>query len=264
MLGYLGEPVRLSELIERPPHSLEHQSYAARELRGAVVCADGWGAGFYVPDDPEPCLYRSTLPIWADCNRSQLGRAILTRCLLACVRSATDPLSVSVANTPPFSMGSLLLTHNGYVENFSNTLAREFEQRLAPETYGLMKGRTDSEYLLALVADVYSRIGGEPSPARLLAATQAAARQVLELSARTRTRTLLSLILSDGHCLVALRAAFGDAPPSLYFADRHSGSARGVIVASEPLDSPGEWLRIEPGEAWLLTADGTRQQARLL
>jgi len=46
MLGYLGAPAALGELVEEPPHSLVVQSWAARELVGAVVSADGWGASW--------------------------------------------------------------------------------------------------------------------------------------------------------------------------------------------------------------------------
>src|SRR5690606_16026892 len=75
LLGYLGESVPLGALVSAPAHSLLRQSWQARELVSATVNADGWGAGLYVEGDPAPCLYASTLPIWADANLPHLGRA---------------------------------------------------------------------------------------------------------------------------------------------------------------------------------------------
>jgi len=262
MLGYLGEPVRLSELVDQPPHSLERQSYAAKELRGAVVCADGWGAGFYVPDDDLPCLYRSTLPIWADANRAHLGRAIRSRCMLACVRSATEPLSVSVASTPPFSMGPLLLAHNGFIENFSGTLARELEQNLSDTQYRQIRGRTDTEYILALIADAYGA-SDSPSPLRLFSAVQSTLRLLLERTQRCGVQGLFALIVSDGQCLVASRAAVGNEPPSLYFSVQSAAPSRGTTIASEPLDERARWQALEPQSVSAFFPDGSREQVQL-
>lgn len=260
MLGYLGEPIRLGELLDRPPHSLEHQSYAAKELRGAVVCADGWGAGFYVPDDPLPCLYRSTLPIWADANREHLGRAIRSRCALACVRSATEPLSVSIASTPPFSMGPLVLAHNGYIENFSKTLAREIEQDLSDRHYQQIAGRTDSEYVLAMIADAYDGAGNAPSAERLAGAVTTAVRDLMQRCERARIKGLFALLVSDGGSLVAVRAAVGDEPPSLYVSTRPSVAPAGVVLASEPLDDRAAWQSLTPRHAHVFSSDGSRRE----
>lgn len=266
MLGYLGEPIRLGELLEGPPHSLERQSYAARELRGAVVCADGWGAGFYVPGDPLPCLYRSTLPIWADANREHLARAIHSRCALACVRSATDSLSVSIASTPPFSMGPLVLAHNGYIENFSRTLARQLEQDLSDTHYSQIRGRTDTEYVLASIADAYHRDhrGHAPAePVRLLNAVSTALRDLMERTERADIRGLFALLVSDGESLVATRAAVGDEPPSLYFSTRSPSVRNGVVIASEPLDTSGAWQSLPAQRACLFSADGMQNEVAL-
>ena len=51
MLGYLGRARALSTLLDDPPHSLLVQSYKAKELEGAVVNADGWGAAWYAAEE---------------------------------------------------------------------------------------------------------------------------------------------------------------------------------------------------------------------
>ena len=50
-LAWVGDPVAPAALVLAPPHSLEHQSYAARELLRGVVCADGFGIGWYADGD---------------------------------------------------------------------------------------------------------------------------------------------------------------------------------------------------------------------
>ena len=102
MLGYLGRARALSTLLDDPPHSLLVQSYKAKELEGAVVNADGWGAAWYAAEDPEPIVYRSTLPIWGDVNRTHIGRAARSTSLLAAVRRALRDRDVVIACSAPF------------------------------------------------------------------------------------------------------------------------------------------------------------------
>jgi len=56
--GYFGPPVRLSQLLNEPPHSLERQSRNAREMADSTVAGDGWGIG-WVPagDAPKPGVF---------------------------------------------------------------------------------------------------------------------------------------------------------------------------------------------------------------
>jgi glutamine amidotransferase len=55
-LAYVGEPVRLADLLLTPQHSLLRQSWAPRDMRGGgTVNADGYGIGWYPPaDTPSP------------------------------------------------------------------------------------------------------------------------------------------------------------------------------------------------------------------
>jgi glutamine amidotransferase len=52
-LVYLGAPQPLSRLLLEPPHSLVHQSWAPREMRGGgTINADGFGVGWFRPAAP--------------------------------------------------------------------------------------------------------------------------------------------------------------------------------------------------------------------
>jgi glutamine amidotransferase len=41
LLGYIGEPIILEDILLKPAHSLLVQSYQPRELREALLNADG-------------------------------------------------------------------------------------------------------------------------------------------------------------------------------------------------------------------------------
>ncbi|MGH3683255.1 MAG: ergothioneine biosynthesis protein EgtC, partial [Natronosporangium sp.] len=67
-VAYLGPPVPLSRLLCDPPHSLVHQSWAPREMRGTgTINADGFGVGWFPePAGAEPIRVRRECPIWTD------------------------------------------------------------------------------------------------------------------------------------------------------------------------------------------------------
>ena len=248
MLGYLGAPAALGELVEEPPHSLVVQSWAARELVGAVVSADGWGASWYLDGASEALAYRSVFPIWADVNRRALCRTVRSSCVLAAVRSATDPLSVSPANTQPFCHGSLSFVHNGYIDGFSTTVLRRLRSELSDEQYARIQGNTDSEHLFALVLDEHAR-GAAQSPAeRLSDAVRRALLRARALAVEAEKKALFSVVVADGNALFAARLATGAEPPSLYARPLELGA----LVASERLDDDPGWTPLAPDSALLV------------
>jgi glutamine amidotransferase len=255
MVGYLGERMRLSELVDDAPHGLERQSWAPREMQGAVVNADGWGSAWYLPDEDEPCVYRSSLPIWADANRFSLGRAISSHCFLAAVRSATDPLSHALSNTQPFVYGPLAFLHNGYAKPFREAVLRPLRQTLCDEAYRLVRGDTDSEHYFALVVDEWLQLAGlqnraqmalERATQRLLALTEAAGGVLLIAAALAESRTAIGA----GPEVALVRAALGGEPPSLYT----RRGARGSLFASEPIDAEPDWRPVAVGRSVVLGA----------
>ena len=248
MLGYLGDPASLGSLVAAPPHSLVRQSWAARELVSATVNADGWGAGVYVEGDPAPCIYASTLPVWADANLPHLGRALRSTCVLAAVRSATDPLTVAHANTQPFGAGPLLFLHNGFVQGFRSHVRRRLCGALSDQRFAGIAGTTDSEHLFALVLEELDRRGGPGGgPEPLLDAAAAAVRKMIGWAREAHAQAHFAVILADGASLVALRVATEPEPPSLYVLPEPGAIAPGVIVASERLDEDPRWQRIPAG-----------------
>jgi glutamine amidotransferase len=158
---------------------------------------------------------------------------------LANVRSATAGQAVQLSNCQPFRYGRILGIHNGYIENFRQTLYRPIRDRLNDACYQLIEGTTDSEHVFALICHALqttSNITLEKAVYQtLLTLVEWAQAQSIILS--------LNLLVSDGHCLVATRFAYPAEPPSLYWLRDDPAFASAALIASEPLFASDRWTR---------------------
>ncbi|MDX2099631.1 MAG: ergothioneine biosynthesis protein EgtC [Leptolyngbyaceae cyanobacterium bins.59] len=246
LLGYLGSPTRLENLIYKPEHSLVVQSYQPRQMTSGVVNADGFGVGWYHPQQvSEAFTYRSTVPIWNDANLPSLSRYIESGCVLAYVRSATAGQALDVSNCQPFVADRLSCIHNGFIENFRQTLYRPIRDRLSDKIYQMIRGTTDSEHIFGLFLQEVQSSPELPLEKSLYKTLTILA----DLAQVYQTSVSANLILSDGQRLVASRYAVRgnpDAPPlpapSLYWLQDHPLFPQAVLIASEPL-FPGNWMR---------------------
>lgn len=245
LLAYLGPPIPLHRLVVEPEHSLLVQSYAPREMTSGVVNADGFGFAWYDPRRPEPFLYRSILPIWADANLAHVAGYVESRCMLANVRSATPGQGLDFANTQPFHRGPLSAIHNGFVSDFHTALARTLRERLSDETYATVRGDTDSELLSAWVFQhgLASADLAEGLSRALASLATVAPGAVMSLN----------FIVSDGHGLAASRFALGCEAPSLYYLHDHAAFPGATLIASEPLFDGAAWMSCPEGS--ILTID---------
>jgi len=222
-VAYLGPPITLAELMFRGDHSLERQSWAPREMRGALLNADGFGVGFFAPHRDVPARYRSPLPLWGDETFAELAPAVLARAAIANARSATPGQGTGLANTPPYVAGGWVFSHNGLIEGFHDGPSRAIRRSLSDRAWDAMRGTTDSEALFGLFLDALET----HSPIDALARTF---ERLAELAADRRA--LLSILATDGERVLAVTHAHHGEPPSLYRARRDDA----VRVASEPLD----------------------------
>src|SRR4051812_6195146 len=230
MAGYAGPAIRLGEIVSAPKHSLVIQSYKPREMQSAVVNADGYGAAMWLDDGrPEPALYRTVAPIWADPNQAWMNERLVVRSAIAAVRSATPGIGYDLANVQPFTHGKTGFAHNGFITGFHRGARRLLTDRLKTEAFEAIQGTSDSEHIFALV--LQEGLQGAIS--------------ALESLCRELDRTAVaSIIVGDGETLSAVRWAHGLKPASLYAAPW----GEGVCVASEPLDESPRWREIPPGE----------------
>jgi ergothioneine biosynthesis protein EgtC len=249
LLGYLGQPIFLENLLEKPSHSLIVQSYQPKEMTAGILNADGFGLGWHRDRsaglvETEAFTYKNTLPIWNDPNLSSLCRYIESPSVLANVRSATPGLPVDLSNCQPFQYGRILYLHNGFIQNFRSTLARPIRDLLADRFYHGIVGNTDSEHIFALFLHYYYRLDEHPenSQARYLAAIQTTLAELKKLALEHNVTASLNLIIGDGSQLVAARFAVGAIAPSLYW--QWNAKQQSILIVSEPLDSHSRWQPI--------------------
>jgi ergothioneine biosynthesis protein EgtC len=234
MAGYVGPALRVGEIVSAPPHSLLVQSYLPREMQSGTVNADGYGAALWLDDGkPEPALYRTAAPIWADPNQRWMNERLVVCSLIGAVRSATPGIGFELANVQPFVRGRLAFAHNGFITGFRHGAQRSLRQGLGVEAYESIEGSSDSEHIFALVLDV---------DAPLPEATRKAVQRLESICAGLDRTAVATLLLGDGEQLVGVRWARGFRPATLYWA----AFKQGVALASEPLDG-ARWKEIPEG-----------------
>lgn len=252
LLGYLGPPVRLDTLMLKPEHSLIKQSYQPQEMTAGLLNADGFGLGWYHPEQPiAPCIYRNTTPIWSDQNLTNLAHYVESGCVVAYVRSATVGQSVQLSNCQPYRQEKLLGIHNGFIDDFRATLYRKLRSHLNDRCYQGIEGTTDSEHIFALVCHELE----QRPELSLQAALMSVLKRIIEWAAAANINASLNVILSDGLSLVASRYAYPNQPPSLYWIRDDLSLPGGVVVASEPIFESEHWNSVSENSLLVVTPD---------
>ncbi|NJC73813.1 ergothioneine biosynthesis protein EgtC [Planosporangium thailandense] len=233
-LAYLGPPVPLARLLTEPPHSLLHQSWAPADMRGGgTINADGYGVGWYPGDGRTALRYRCDRPMWADAGLPALAAAVMSRGVLAAVRSATVGMPIVETAVAPFTDGPWLFSHNGAIAGWPDSVAKVASQLPTVDLLTL-DAPTDAALLWALVR---ARLRAGATPARAVAETVT---EVADAAPGSR----LNLLLTDGTQIVATTAG-------------HALSVRRadglVLVSSEPLDDDPSWEPVPPGRLVVAT-----------
>ncbi|WP_413162865.1 ergothioneine biosynthesis protein EgtC [Capilliphycus salinus ALCB114379] len=237
LLGYLGSTISLERILFDPPHSLIVQSYQPREMKEALLNADGFGIGWYhATQQTDPFTYKNILPAWSDVNLNSLSRYIESGRILAYVRSATPGQAVNLTNCQPFQFERMLFIHNGYIKEFRTSLYRLIRNRLRDPVYQAVEGTTDSEHIFGLLVNELTS-AHKPTVAEALQTTLMILQELAELA---EVKALVNVIICDGKQMVASRFAVGGIPPSLYWLQNDPKFPDSVIIASEPL-FPGNW-----------------------
>jgi gamma-glutamyl hercynylcysteine S-oxide hydrolase len=252
MVGYLGGPeATLSSVALEGEHSLLVQSYAPREMMSGVVNADGFGVGWYVPEDEEPAVYRSNGSLWSDRSFAGISPRIRARTVFAAVRSATPGLPVEESGVPPFSSGPYLFMHNGAIRDFRRKAMRTLRERLSDEAYSGLLGVTDSETIFAGLLDLLRE-----DPADLAGAARETIRHVTEVCDGLDVKATLNLAVTDGTAMAFTRYSTGGPGNSLYFVEDAEAFPGAFVVASERLDRDPGWREV-PDRHLLEVGEGT-------
>lgn len=259
-LGWLGAPVSVASLVLDQPSGLLVQSYAPRRQKHGLMNADGWGVGFFSPragnddcggpgpgpgPDPDadadadpapnadadgdvdavPRRWRSASPLWGDASFASVAPALISRCVVAAVRSASVGMAIEPSASAPFTDGTWLLSHNGIVDRAVLPASRWAEST------------NDSALLAALIFE---------------RGVDALARTIVEV-ATDDPGARLNILAADGSCLVA--TTWGDTLSVLRRND-------GVVLASEPYDDDHAWQEI-PDRHLVKVVDGRVQLTAL-
>jgi predicted glutamine amidotransferase len=146
--AYRGAPIRTSELLLHPVHSIVAQSLDS-PLGAEPVNGDGFGFGWYPADgDGPPGVFRSIEPAWHDRNLRSLAEAVRSPLFLCHVRAAAGP-PIQQTNCHPFSHENWLFMHNGVIAEFA-AVKRDLVLAVDPALYPGILGTTDSEVLFHL------------------------------------------------------------------------------------------------------------------
>ena len=234
LAAYLGPPLLLKQFLFDPSHSLVKQSWAPREMDEAVLNADGFGFGWYTGQQ-QPATYLNTHPIWSDSNLTGLASTLTSGIWLACVRSATPGQMTGLVNTQPFSNGSLLFMHNGFIKNFNPEYRVKFHNILKAEIQAGINGHTDSEYIFALFRQEIL-LNPDTDPVTRLGRCLAQIPEIIDGGT-----ALLNIIICDGSRIYVTRHAVNGHSPSLYYAVNAGLFSDAVVVASERMTEDSCW-----------------------
>jgi gamma-glutamyl hercynylcysteine S-oxide hydrolase len=240
MVGYLGgPPTPLSSVVLEGEHSLLVQSYAPREMMSGVVNADGFGVGWYVPEDEEPAVYRSNGSLWSDRSFAGIAPRITARTVFAAVRSATPGLPVEESGVPPFSSGPFMFMHNGAIPDFRKTAMRPLRERLSDEAYSGLLGVSDSETIFAGLLDLLREY-----PSDLAGAVRGTIHLVTQVCGGLGIEATLNLAVTDGTTMAFTRYSTDGPGTSLYVLEDAETVTGAVVVASERLYEDSRWRKV--------------------
>jgi len=235
--AYLGIPVPLAAFLLDPPHSLQVQGWAPRELRYARLNADGYGFAWY-DGERQPAVYVNPAPIWNDPNLPHLARTLVSDLWLASVRSATEGNPVNHANTQPFVDTEFLFDHNGLIDRFHSEVRPRLVADLDPRYLPDIRGNTESEYLFAALRPLLAEDPDLSMEAALIELMKRIERWA------NGCRSLLTIVVSDGERLYAVRHALADEPPTLYYTVDDEAFPNAQLIASERLTDSGFWQAV--------------------
>lgn len=273
-LRYSGAMCRLfgfRSVIQSQVHRSLTEADNALQARSAEH-PDGWGVAYYVEGTPH--LIKSSRTALDDHLFHRVSGVVASETVIAHVRKATQGEN-SILNCHPFQHGRWVFAHNGDIPNFDRTKGALLA-RVAPALRRFVLGDTDSEVVWLLFLSELMRYGPldrEPALADVMEALAGTVRLVRELCDDDQHRALLTMIVTNGRNLAALRSgkelywssyktrcSERDTCPSKddsCEAPSTTGFVNHLVVSSEPLEGENVWLEL--AEDSMVGVDGRMQ-----
>jgi glutamine amidotransferase len=269
-LAYRGAPLRTSELILHPQHSIVAQSLDS-PLGAEPVNGDGFGFGWY-PDhdqDSRPGVFHSIEPAWNDSNLRELTQTVSSPLFFCHVRAAAGP-PIQQTNCHPFRHENWLFMHNGMISEFRR-LKRDLILAVDPDLYPHIQGTTDSEVLFHLALTLGLRSNPIEAMARAIGLVETLGRSqgvmfpwqgtvavsnshtiwAFRYSSQGRSRSLFHSV-----DVTTLRQMYPDAERLQLFSDDAH------VVVSEPFNElPGTFLEVPESTVAVLNGSGYHHAA---
>ena len=240
--AYLGEEIKLEEIVYNFPHNLVVQSYAPKELLVGNVNLDGFGCGWYNASvEKNPAQYATLLPIWADYKFPTIAKAVTSNIIFSAVRNATPPFPNELSSVLPLALDKYLFLHNGSVVDY-NKCRRTLENELPDEYFNMIQSRSDSALIFAAIMWKLSEIDeSEISLKKALLDTLDWLKNQLE---SLGVGANLNIGITDGESMLFIRHEYNGKCNSLYYNESHEKISGGVLIASEPLDEDNGWSAV--------------------
>ena len=296
MLGYIGAPVLLDDLIVKPDSSLIRQTIDARML--AMLNLAGFGLAAWddgMADVDLPLFYHSTQVAILDTNLRALARKLKVRSLVAHLRGVPydGHVAVNQQSLHPFNFAGspLVLAHNGDLAEFAR-MRYDLVEHIHPAIAAAIPAMSDSAWLYALVLSRLDDPQGPFTADQIYAAIAAAIGIVRRVRDRLgiRRSSSVNLIAGDGRNLVATRFTFDfgcfETPPfqggvsylsqwytmgsDYCFADGEwkmtgEGDHMATLIASEPLTRDvSTWIEVPEYSALLVDGVGAAMRRRVV
>lgn len=294
LLGYLGAPVLLEELIVAPDNALIRQATDAQMLAMLNLAGYGLAAWDEAMAEPQlPLLFHSTQVAVLDANLRTLAKKLRVGALVAHLRGVAHDGSavVNQQSCHPFALpGSpLVLAHNGDLHDFA-AMRFELAQYIRPAVARRMTSLIDSAFLHALVLSQFEDPAGPFTCDEIHRAVESAlaiVRKVREDHGIADSSSV-NLMVGDGRSLVATRFTYDfgrfDQPrmqgaveflsqwytygDDYRFADGEwkmiGAGGQSTLVASEPLTRDvSTWIEVPEYSALLVDRETGATRRRL-
>ncbi len=226
-IGYIGKNQSIDSSFIDKSHSLIKMAYAPKEMKEAILNADGFGFGWL--NKGSFYLYKCPLPIWNDMNLAAVTKNIKSNLMIGSVRSATLIDNLSRNHTHPFIYSKYLFSHNGYIKDFNVLFKKKLANKLDKKFLYLMRSFTDSEFLFYLLMQLIEKERD----------IVFAIKKLIEIIKRDCETAMLNFLLANydenkKSMLFATRVGINVEPPSLYYLN--DTIHKSIYVSSEKLD----------------------------
>ena len=239
---HAGKPVSATFWLLDAPDSLAQQSHKN---------PDGTGIGVFEPSGA-PMVSKQPVAAWTDPEFTREAVEYTGTTFITHVRYATTGAPDAV-NTHPFLQDGRLFAHNGQVEGLDAMDARLDEL----SARDLVRGKTDSERVFALITASVRRHGGDVGAGLVEAMTWIAGNVPLHaVNILLCTATdMWALRYPDTHDLFILdrrrpaeHAEFELRSNRIHARSEHLMDSPSVVFATETMDGDPAWRLLEPGE----------------